>query len=246
MLKFILLGYSRSGSSLLNFALREHSEIEMYGELFNPNQEVRQKFFHVRNSSYLDGTDAALFLKDTVFYERDRSEKQKAVGFKIFYYDLRNDNEARKGWNYLLSQKDIHVIHLIRRNLLECLISHKVAMQTEQWLLEKSSKTKFVEVAPFRIEVERCKGFFENVFAWQEWATRSFQDHPLMTVEYEADICLAFPETINRIHDFLSVSPYHAPMLLQKQAQKKPRDQVCNYDELKEYFQYTLFSEFFE
>ena len=119
-------------------------------------------------------------------------------------------------------------------------------MQTEQWVLGKSSKTKSVEVAPFRIEVEICKGFFENVFAWQEWATRSFQDHPFMTVEYEADICLAFQETMNRIHDFLSVSPYHAPMLLQKQAQKKPRDQVCNYDELKEYFQYTLFSEFFE
>ncbi|MEH2069544.1 MAG: hypothetical protein V7K47_15505 [Nostoc sp.] len=244
MLKFILLGYSRTGSTLVYFALRKHPEIEMYGELFNFNEKVRQNI-PVRNSSYLDSTDAALFLKDTVFCEHER-DQQKAVGFKIFYYHVRNDNEARKGWNYLLSQKDIHVIHLIRQNLLECLISHEVSVQTEQWFLEKSSKTKSVEVAPFRIEVERCRGFFEGIFTWQEWATRSFQDHPFMTVEYEADICLAYQETMNRIHDFLSVSPYHAPMPLQKQAQKKPRDQVCNYDELKEYFQYTLFSEFFE
>ncbi|MEH2069543.1 MAG: sulfotransferase [Nostoc sp.] len=244
MLKFIIVGYSRTGSSLLQFALREHPEIEMYGELFSFKEEVR-KNTPVGNSSYLDGTDAALFLKDTVFCERDR-QKQKSVGFKILYYQAREDNEARKAWKYLLSQKDIHVIHAIRQNLLECLISREVAMQTEQWLLEKSSKTKFVEIAPFRIEVERCKCFFESVFAWREWATRSFQDHPFMTVEYEADICLAYQETMNRIHDFLSVSPYHAPMPLQKQAQKKPRDQVCNYDELKEYFQYTLFSEFFE
>gem|GEM_PF-5218372 len=68
----------------------------------------------------------------------------------------------------------------------------------------------------------------------------------MISVEYETDTCLDFQATMKRIYDFLSVSPCHAPILLQKQAQKNPKDQVHNYDELKEYFQYTLFSEFFE
>lgn len=241
MLKFIILACGRTGSTLVQHTLNEHPEIEMHGELFYVLETPREQVLQIQ--AYQDGTDAALYLKDIVFGERDR-QKQKAVGFKMIYFHARKDNEARKAWNYFLVHKDIHVIHLIRQNLLECIISDEVAKRNNQWLLQKGCRP--IEVAFFRIEPESCRVFFENVFAWQEWVTRSFKDHPVMTVEYETDICLAFQETMNRIHEFLSVTPCYAPMVLQKQAQKKTTDQVCNYDELKEYFQYTLFSEFFE
>lgn len=76
-----------------------------------------------------------------------------------------SNNIVKNGRTHL---PGIHVIHLIRQKLLQWLISNKVAMQTKQWLIEKSLKTKSVEVAPFKIKMEDYNTFFENVFAWQK------------------------------------------------------------------------------
>ncbi|MBE9224072.1 hypothetical protein IQ264_01115 [Phormidium sp. LEGE 05292] len=50
---------------------------------------------------------------------------------------------------------------------------------------------------------------------------------------------------MKHIQKILQVSQYQLPVMLEKQAHKTPREQLVNYDELREYFDNTPFSVFF-
>jgi hypothetical protein len=231
----------------------------MFGELFNESKEERQRGFGSglrgctvakrrgidETKFYRDGQDGAKFLHDLVFY--DHYWHPVAVGFKLFYHQARNDENGRQAWEYLIAHKDIRVIHLVRYNVLESMLSLRIAFQTNEWASLKNGVHSPVKISdPLHFSPEECEGYFSQIEKFQLWARATFSEHPSLEVEYEADLCRRFQATMHRVQDFLEVPRRRARKLLKKQAQLKPTEQIGNYRELKAHFAHTPYASWFE
>lgn len=244
LIKFIVLGHARSGSSLLSHALSEHDSIKMYGELFHESEDDRRRYSKVGERFYWDGDDGAQFLRHVVFNRR-RLAGETAIGFKIFYDHARKDSNARAVWDYLASDTDIRVIHLSRKNLLEVRVSLEIALRNKRWDQPIGTQKKDTEFEPVLIGKEKCEAFFNKILAYRRWAQDCFRRHLVLEVEYEEHLCKDFQATMNKVQSFLGVPCRPAQKLLEKQASRSSHEQIINYCELKEFFRDTPYEHFF-
>jgi LPS sulfotransferase NodH len=250
MLKFILVAAPRTGSELLATCLRQHQNVILFGELFNDEEEERQRAFYIKKSFrsfgeqsrtfYRWGDDANDFLNKYIFVNH------WAVGFKILYNQARNEPKAEKAWDYLIENEDIHVIHLIRRNLLASLVSLKTALLTDEWVQLKDSPTNPTSSPTFRLDPQHCESYFEQTLERYQWIKSAFSRHPIIEIEYERDLCHQFEKTRQDLQDFLKITRQPLEKLLVKQAKRKLHDTIINYHELKDYFQNTDYEVFFQ
>ncbi|HYO62424.1 MAG TPA: hypothetical protein VER08_02090 [Pyrinomonadaceae bacterium] len=262
MVKFILLGHARSGSNLLTCGLFKHPHVHMFGELFNESEEERRRSFRAsfkdcpvaarphpsvsldENSAYRDEEDGATFLERAVYYRHAR--EPMAVGFKMFSHQARTSDNARKVWEYLIADKEIRVIHLTRRNLFNSMVSLQLALRTDKWVRPRNLPLPAPEPPPvIRIGPEVCKGYFRQVMAGRRWVRAQFRHHPVLEVEYEADMCERFQATMYRVQDFLEVPRRRARKMLEKQG-RPAAETVSNYGELKAHFAHTPYGVWFQ
>jgi LPS sulfotransferase NodH len=245
---FVLLCHARTGSNLVLRALSAHRDVCMYGEVLNHDEQSRvalAKDSPDPRVMYRTGQDATAFL-DQQIYGSVRRRATGAVGFKMFYEYARWQPEMRTAWRYLVDRSDIRVIHLTRLNLLDCIVSHKVAEMTGQWYLEGGKRMPGKRGAdPFWLNAEECHTYFDRIVTWRMWVARAMKDHAMLEIEYERDLCEDFGGTMERIHNFLGVSRRKAQVELAKQRTRSPSEQLENYDELREHFRNTLYEEFF-
>ena len=256
---FILLAHPRSGSALLLRSLAEHAHIRMFGELFNDEETERKRAFREiqrcrmarrlgidKSMYYQNGEDGGQFLRERVFYERPGEGIVKAVGFKIFYEQARENLNVKKAWEYLLENKHIKVIHLTRSNLLETYLSLRIASLTNVWARAKGEpESKFSGVQPLRFEAEQCALYFDEIVAYRQWVKSRWQDHPMLELNYEDDLLTNYASAFYKVEDFSQVDHLPVEKKLEKQARCHPRERISNYDELKEYFRFTIHEKYF-
>jgi hypothetical protein len=142
MVRFVLLGLARSGTTLLTMALAQHPAVHIFGEIFNVDKDMLPNIYsdtlHVDrvgkpassdmiNSMrhYVDGEDITRYMEDNVYYEHALNDA--AVGFKLLYNQVAS---VAKLWEYLADRKDIRVIHVTRTNLLASYLSLTIASST--------------------------------------------------------------------------------------------------------------------
>jgi LPS sulfotransferase NodH len=186
---------------------------------------------------YGDSMDGATFLQEKIF-QTPPQEECLAVGFRIFYDHARGSTNALKVWDYLLDNKDVHVIHLRRRNLLEAYLSFHIASLTEKWA-QRIWEARSSQPPQVTLEPHACQVFFEKTIGYQDHLLKAFAEHPLLALEYERDIYLQFHDTMEKIQSFLQVPYQTLQAVLQKQAHYTIQDKISNYKELKTYFQAT-------
>lgn len=259
MIKFVLLGHKRCGSTLLASSLSCNGGVHMFGEVFNESLEERRKAFrqglrkslaesgpNITEQNYYHSGDAAEFLDRSVYFRRD--QKPVAVGFKMMYDDCRNDPDSMKAWSYLIAHREIRVIHLFRLNLLDSLLSLSVALRTDEWTrmkeLETDSRPSLL--APFPLALERCENYFLNISRLRQLAREDFREHHVLELTYEHEISSGYQETYDRVCDFIDVPREEAQILLDKQAARKPSEQIKNYADLRSHFLRTEFGHLFE
>jgi LPS sulfotransferase NodH len=259
MERFILLAHPRCGSALLALTLAAHANIRMFGELFNDEEEERELAFSEiprwratrllgidKSMYYRVGEDGGAFLHERVFCERYFEESIKSVGFKIFYEQARENLNVKKAWEYLLANAGIKVIHLTRLNLLETYLSLRVATLTNEWARPKGIPlSRNSEPQPIRLEAKECALYFDEIVAYGQWVKSYWRDHPILELNYENDVRTHYDSTVSRIEDFLQVDHCPVEKRLEKQARCHPREEISNYDELKEYFRYTIHEKYF-
>jgi hypothetical protein len=233
----------------------------MFSELFNELEEERRQSY---TSSFKECEIAAVprpdltvnqhdffsdeesgeeFLRRAVFYKHARNPI--AVGFKIFFHQARSSSNARQVWKYLICDKDIRIIHLTRANLIESWLSLNLAFKTNQWVVDPANVNP-QPPEPLHLLPNDCEGYLRESLVAQRWARIEFRHHRVLEFEYEADLCQRFDETMQRLHYFLEVPRLPAKKRLRKQAQRKPSEQISNYQELKTYFAPTPFARWFE
>jgi LPS sulfotransferase NodH len=264
MTKFILLGHARSGSTLLICSLSQHPNIHLFGELFNTVEDERHRSFRSglrfpqsarapgddvtvnETDFYRYGDDGAEFLRRHVFYEH--AHAPLAVGFKLFYQQARTTSGARRVWHYLRAHPEVRVVHLLRRNLLESLLSLRIALATDEWARPRGQQTPPAPAPRLHLSPAECAGYFARIERQRESARRRFKAHPVLEVEYERDLCGRFGETVREVESFLGVpvgGESAAAPQLEKQGRGALSERISNYGELQSHFRHSPYAHLF-
>lgn len=224
--RFIVLSRSRTGSNLLISYLRSHPNIRAKGEVF----------------SELEGKDFESELRNA--FGRPPLEV-KASGFKLFYYHPL-DCDCPELWDMLKSMQELHVIHLKRHNLLHVIVSAEMAKSSDIWLRQDEATIPVQqETKTLSFDSAKLLKAFELTKEWEIRGEELFQNHPLISVEYE-DLAKEPTTTFKEVTEFLGVQ-YSAPETkLVKQNRRRMKEIIVNYNELQREFEQTKWSTYFD
>ncbi|MBY0526426.1 MAG: hypothetical protein K2R98_23735 [Gemmataceae bacterium] len=244
--RFVLLASPRTGSNLVGLALGSHPAVVMRGELFHPVeaerkawQEASSQFTIPLNDYYHDGTDPVAYLEKNVYGWPSPAEK-KAAGFKLFYTHLR-DRGTVAFWDWLAANRDIRIIHLYRKRLLEAFVSYAIANRTHEWLQMANAPAGTAAHTPLTIDTEQLKRYIDENIEYFEQMQSTFASHPLLTIEYHADVCDRFEDTMQRIETLLDIESMPLPQKLRKQAKLPLSEEVANWHEIHDALEGTRY-----
>lgn len=240
--RFIILGRSRSGSNFLRGLLNSHSQIKVFGELFQNEAGIGWAMPGYRES----GPVFSRFRQHPVeFLERDVFTRVPpeitAVGFKIFYYHAQSPN-WKSIWDYLRDHKAIHVLHIKRKNILATHLSRKLAVQSDQWVNTTGERQ---QVKSVNLDFQECLDDFTRTREWENEYEQCFKEHPYMDVFYE-DLAADHAAEMLRVQQFLGVSPERLEPETFRQSRRPLAELIVNYQELKDRFTGTPWQTFFE
>lgn len=221
-LRFMVLCRPRTGSNHLLSLLEQHPATLVYGE----------KLHNGRTAEYfLDRLQAP------------RAAWVRATGFKMFYHHPESgDGEAI--WSRLCSDTGLHVIHLRRANLLHTLLSEHLATMTGHWVERKDQVVETGTPRAVRLSAEWLTRRFREIRGAERRCNRWITDHPVLDVTFESLTCQRQQE-FDRLCNFLGLPRRRARSYTMRQRRQPARELISNYDELKEAFQGTQWSEFF-
>ena len=188
--KFVICCAARTGSTFLVHLLRSNPEILCHGEVidlakagalvgtYSEKRKESLEFEQALHKKLIENPE--LFLYDNIFDSQDR----KAVGFKFKTDELFDPGYAR--YKELLgADKEIKVIHLVRKNLLDQYISHQVVLnQTGITLLHSDAPAP--DIRPFTCDITRAIAYFEDVAQREVLSQKFYAGHRSVSVSYES------------------------------------------------------------
>ncbi len=205
---FVVLTFPRSGSTWLMSTLDSHPRIAAYDELFLGGEGVQPQPADVPDfASYLAGVprlarrlvplQRATYLR-RVFRERPGID---AVGFKLIYGQAR----ANVGLLPLFSLRRVRVVHLVRANLLEAVVSYEAGRASGVFHREPGAPAPDARIRLDAAGLRDRLGYMEwDVSRARVWLER--YRIPRLEVAYE-ELVARHDETLSRILDFLGVEP---------------------------------------
>lgn len=169
--KFIIFAFARSGSTFLHGSLLENKNIIQYSEIFsNPNKitfgnaygnnhnETPKELLTLRNEHPID------FLEKYIFTSYNSAIK--AVGFKVFPEQLEND-KFKQVWLWIVKNKDIKIINLIRHNFLKSYLSRSIARKDKVYNIidktQRSSTTITLDINEFLEYLETRENYQKQI-----------------------------------------------------------------------------------
>ena len=240
--KFIVLSSKRSGSTWLISLLNALEGTTAYGELFLGRKRDPERSSWDLNLSYLRFIEAEPYSKIrpiSVFaYLNNLYRQSGAVGFKLMYSQMRKYPEIA----VYLFLHSIHVVHLIRRNYLDGLISEAIMQKTDQaHITSTQSVPKDIQIElDAKNLIDRLNQKHKtvmNIRAMLRWCGL-----PCLEVAYE-DL-RTDPSTFIQISDFLSIpSEWNVSQSVLVKINRKSQSEVIrNYEEVKNTLRGTPFA----
>lgn len=233
---FIVLCTGRTGSTLLLESLAQHPRVAAYNEPLNAHYASRDPVYFGRAK---DNDDGAGFVRRV--FDPAHAGGARAIGFKMMY-DHAASGPFATAWTQLVQTKDLVVFDLVRQNLLEVLVSVRIAEYTGAW----RSTIRSLRTVPSQIYLSPhdCTAFFELYAKERQMALGRFARQRVVTLTYEQlrdDLsgCLA------EVCAVLGVEPFTPKEVMEKQERRSMRERIENYEELKFYFRRTPHERYF-
>ncbi len=220
---FIILSRSRSGSNLLASYLNSHPRAYVEGEILG----------RLGDRSVAGVIDRAF---------GPQSIHLRAKGFKIFYYHP-VDDDSGEVWRQLLTVPELRVIQLRRLNLLEVVVSRKLAETTNTWI--DAGHARPSPKAQVHLSVPEILQDFEKTVAWERQGRERFSQRPLLAVTYE-EMVQNPGATFDRVTDFLSLHPRAPRTMFRRQNPEALSAKIANYDEIRSALQGGPWASFVE
>lgn len=207
---FVVVGHARTGSSYLLAGLYSSKYIRMYPEIFAGHAREIGKDF------------------EKIMYRLFRQQKRrfKAVGFKLFYFHL-NDDE----WKKFLLFKAFKVIHLIRVNRLRTIVSLEIANKTNQWKSSQDIQSKLLDKS-ILIDTSNLIGRLDQIHDYEVLTRERFKQRYILEVVYE-ELVGKPRQTFQRIGDYLDIEDIDPTKItLTRQNPESLELLIRNYDEV--------------
>lgn len=241
MNRFLILSSMRSGSNYLQNLLNSHTNIFCDDEIFNPNDN------HIFKHGDFSKTYLSLRKKDALkyldlFFSRDYPEEISHLGFRLFYNHAQKKDEVII-WKHLKEMKGLSVIHLKRKNILQNLLSLKLAQNTSAWLRNKGAAA--IHYQPIALDYEECLAFFLKREKHFQRMDNLFAKQNIINIAYEDLAKRPNPETAKLLKHF-GLKPKSLKSNMLRQNLQKTSEIILNYFELKEKFVGSAWEVFFE
>ena len=153
----------------------------------------------------------------------------KDIIFRVFKSNITNNFEY---FEYLKTVTDINIIHLVRENTLDVLVSRRRAHESNLW-------HAFINIDE-RVTVEIDLKLLSDELVKQEYLTWFVDtNYPnALKVKY-SDLIGNFENTIKSVSDFCGLSGDYVPSGFKKINQLHKRDIIKNYDEVAKFLSGT-------
>lgn len=219
--RFAIVGNPRTGSSHLASLLDSHPDVACWDD---------EPFFTAGPFERSGCTAPEDFLFQVVF-----NLNAKAVGFKLLWGAMIRLSDP---WS-LFRELGIALVHTVRRNRLDSLISLELATVNCAFTSHYGAYQRHSITIP----VSRCEQWFKASEDHDSILDQQAQRHsiPQLTVEY-SELC----RDQTRVLDFLAVPRCPLRSRLRKQRTGRQSAVVENYHELKARFATTRWADFFE
>ena len=266
--RVMLLGAARTGSNLLLSLLSRHSAIRTYGELFNldslPHADLVEALDdpigYLRSRVYRDQRPEIEAVVFKMFYDHltqdyfdklvdvsDASQEvlQRFRQFSSFvethYEPATLQRRFRDAWDFLIADRSLAVIHLRRRNSLDSLISLKTAYMTKQWWSLRGDAVQ----PTIHIDPDECRRYFDKLETFADAADAAFAGHERLDVSYE-ELIEKRDDVLLKVFGFLKLPYEPVSTRMKKQSTAPACARIDNYRELKQCFEHSKWSAFFE
>lgn len=251
--EYVIISHPRTGSTLLQLALRQHPHVCQFGELFNDEKTARVIAASCGRGNcwlpapYIDvNVSAEEYVRRQVFKPAPWPDV-RAVGFKLFYHQAHETEATKTLWRFLRTEKQIRILHVYRYHLLECLVSLQTAFATDVWAVSADdAQPARPTCATFYLSPAQCKDYFCTIVRQRKIMDRIFSEHNVLQIEYSRDLTERFHVTTTQVQRFLKVPFHPLEKSLRKQANTPIKDRIENFEQLKRYFSYTKYSCYFE
>jgi len=217
--------------------LDQHTQIEAHLEVFNDDPRYRNE---ARGRTLAEGEDGASFVH--WLFTRPVKPGCRAVGFKLMYHHAHME-ASKTVWTYLASEPRLVVLHLHRANLLEVIVSHRLAERTGVWQAPPIWWPR--RAGKVMLSPDDCLRYFDNVLEERKEALERFAAFKPMSISYE-DLTTNRQLVLNRITEALGVHPFTPKTEIRKLERLPMRKRVSNYAALREAFSKTEYAHFFE
>lgn len=219
--KFLIITRSRTGSNFLVDLLNSHPKIRSEGELF-------RKF----------GRKTSREMWDTAFSRKNNNIKY--FGFKIFYYHPL-DSDDKEFWEYIKEDKNIRIIHLVRKNMLRTVVSRQIALKTSVWTNKKNKRSINPEEKSVVLNIEHCLNEFTKTKKSETEFRAEFKRDFMFELSYE-DLIESTQEKMDEVFDFFNLEHVDVFSNYYKQNKESVDDLVVNYDDVKSEIEKTEWS----
>jgi LPS sulfotransferase NodH len=183
--------------------------------------------------------DPVRYLESRIFI--GQPAQVDAVGFKIFYYHARSA-AWQPIWSYLVEQRDLHVIHVKRANILRTHLSRKRAALTQKWMDMDGQPAATAQIP---LDYAECLHDFEQTRRWEQEYDELFTHHPKLDVVYE-ELAADLPAMVDRVQAFLGLPRIPLTPKTHRQSRQPLAESVANFADLRARFAGTSWSHFFD
>lgn len=208
--KFIIITYARTGSNLLMSYLDSHKMLEARGELFRD----------IRGSNSRDVWNN--------FFSK-KSKNIKFAGFKLFYtHPFHTDDKAV--WDIIANDKDIRIIHLVRKNKIRTYLSGEIAKKTDRWT-RKGNNSITLDEKRIEIDFDNFFGRLDDIDKYENRTREDYKNHQFIEICYE-DLVSNKDKTLNKVYNFLGVTTKSAAKSnYKKQNSESLKELIMNFDQ---------------
>lgn len=249
MERFIIFTTQRSGSTVLTRTLDEHPEIFCAGEVFHEINDIHHAEWHFPSWSLSEKNKTLRKFDKVINYPNQRlraiphikkffaanAKGEKARGFKLMVSHMRTMPFL---WNYL-KEEDVKVIVLIRKNIFKTALSRLRKDQTRTPHLSGTQTiSDSIRIAPQKLlkQLNYLENVNKQLLEYSEGMSR--------IVIYYEDFT-DWNNMLNKVFDFLQVSPVTLQPVLNKLSNKDWREEVTNYAEIETLMKEHNYTQYF-
>jgi len=227
--KFVVLASQRTGSSWLMDLLNQQPRSEAFGELFLPQHQTSPGVLSNTYPRFIDWKPTGRLARRlrTFSYCDGLYSRSAIVGFKLMYSQLKVYPELL----VYFKLKQIRLVHLVRRNDLDTVVSEQLAASTG--VFHRRSNGQHSDVANLRLDPAHVVRRVRRLRRTKQTARWLIQIGGLCSKEVAYEDLVAQPEALERITAYLGMHSDASRESHLRRVRRQPLDMlISNYAEI--------------